>query len=78
VETDAAWIKTGQGATLEDAVEEAVEEMTGFLQARFSLDRTDAFLLVSAIGDVRIGQCARIDGCDMTVYLVVPKSLERF
>ena len=62
---------------LEDAVEMAVEELTRLLMARFGLSRTEAFLLVSARGDVRIGQCARIGGLDATAYAVFPKSVER-
>jgi amidase len=77
IETAEAWITTGSGPTLEDAVEMAVEELTGLLIARFGLSRTDAFLLVSARGDVHIGQCARIPGLDATAYAVFPKSAER-
>jgi amidase len=77
IETAAEWITTGSGATLEDAVEMAVEELTGLLMARFGLSRTEAFLLISARGDVRIGQCARIPGLDATAYAVFPKGAER-
>ena len=76
IETADAWISTGSGPTLENAVEMAVESMTHLLVDRLSLDRTAAFLLVSASGDVRIGQCARIPGLDATAYLVFPKSVE--
>src|SRR5215218_3698982 len=68
IETPDAWIATGQGVTLDDAVGEAVEGLTRTLMDRFELDRTEAFLLVSARGDVRIGQCARIKGCDATAF----------
>jgi amidase len=77
IETDDAWITTGSGPMLEDAVEMAVEEMTRLLMERFTLSRTEAFLLVSARGDVRIGQCARIRGLDATAYAVVPKAVVR-
>src|SRR5918994_7260779 len=77
IETAEAWITTGSGPTLEDAVEMAVEELTGLLIARFGLSRTEAFLLVSAQGDVHIGQCARIPGLDATAYAVFPKVVER-
>ena len=75
IETADAWVTTGQGPTLEAAVEQAVEELTALLMDRFALNRTEAFLLVSARGDVRIGQCARIAGCDATAYAEFPKSL---
>lgn len=77
LETADAWIATGQGPTLDDAVGEAVEGLTRLLMDRFDLDRTEAFLLVSARGDVRIGQCARIKGCDATAFAVFPKGVER-
>ena len=72
IETASDWITTGSGPTLEDAVEMAVEELAHLLMTRFGLSRTEAFLLVSARGDVRIGQCARIPGLDATAYAVFP------
>jgi amidase len=76
IETADAWVTTGSGPSLEDAVEQAVEELTRLLMARLGLERTAAFLLVSARGDVRIGQCARIPGLDATVYAIFPKGVE--
>ncbi|HEY7033198.1 MAG TPA: acetamidase/formamidase family protein [Thermomicrobiales bacterium] len=77
IQTPDAWIATGQGPTLDDAVGEAVEGLTQLLMHRFDLDRTAAFLLVSARGDVRVGQCARIKGCDATACAVFPKGVAR-
>jgi amidase len=77
IETAEQWITTGSGPTLENAVEMAVEELTELLMARLGLSRTEAFLLISARGDVRIGQCARIPGLDATAYAVFPKGAER-
>jgi amidase len=77
VETANDWVTTGSGPTLEDAVEQAVDELVRLLAERLGLSRTDAFLLVSARGDVRIGQCARIRGLDATAYAMFPKSVER-
>lgn len=77
METATDWIATGQGATLEIAVEEAVGNLADILKEKLDLTRSEAFLLVSARGDVRIGQAARIPGCDATVYAVFPKSAER-
>lgn len=77
IENNESWIATGQGPTLEEAVHEAVDGLTTIVQRNLDLSRTDAFLLVSARGDVRIGQSARIPGCDSTVYAVFPKAVER-
>jgi amidase len=76
IETADAWVTTGSGPSLEDAVEQAVEELTRLLMARLGFDRTTAFLLISARGDVRIGQCARIPGLDATAYAVFPNGVE--
>ena len=73
IESGDNWISSGQGATLEAAVEMAVEELCGLLTIRLGLNRTDAFLLISARGDVRIGQCARIPGLDATAYVSFPR-----
>jgi amidase len=77
IETDEAWIATGQGETLDDAVRDAVEEMIQILIKQLRVDRTDAYLLISARGDVRIGQSARIKGCDETAYVVFGKDITR-
>src|SRR5215207_7864033 len=77
IETAEAWITTGSGSALEDAVEMAVDELARLLMTRFGVSRTEAFLLVSARGDVRIGQCARIRGLDATAYAVFPKVVGR-
>jgi len=77
IETPEAWATTGQAESLDDAVKDAVEGMTALLMERYGLDKTEAFLLVSARGDVRIGQCARIAGCDATAYVLFPKDVER-
>ena len=77
IETAEAWITTGSGTTLDDAVAVAVGELCRLLMARFGLSRTEAFLLVSARGDVRVGQCARIPGLEATAYAAFPKAVER-
>ncbi len=77
IETADDLITTGSGPSLEDAVEMAVDELTRLLMGRLGLSRTEAFLLVSARGDVRIGQCARIKGLDATAYAMFPKAVNR-
>ena len=73
IESGDNWISSGQGPTLEIAVEMAVEELCGMLTTRLGLNRTEAFLLISARGDVRVGQCARIPGLDATAYVSFPR-----
>ncbi len=47
-------------------------EMCTFLHQRLGLSRTDAFMLISACGDVRIGQAANCP-LDTTVRVLMPK-----
>lgn len=77
IETPEHWVATGNGPTLDAAVEVAVEELTRLAMRLFGLSRTEAFMLVSACGDVRIGQCARIPGLDATAYALLPKAVRR-
>jgi amidase len=71
-ETPDAWFTFGTAPDLEEAVRIAVAEMAGFLEARLGISRPEAFLLVTARGDVRIGQSARC-GLDQTVRVLFPK-----
>ncbi len=73
IETADAWVTTGHAPTLEAAVEIAVEELCAILMANLRVTRTEAFLLISARGDIRIGQCARIPGLDATAYALFPR-----
>jgi amidase len=73
IETKDAWISSGHGHSLEMAIEIAVEELCAILMAKLELTRTESFLLISARGDIRIGQCARIPGLDATAYAMFPK-----
>ena len=77
IETNEHWVSTGSGPTLEAAVAVAVEELCRLLVDRLALSRTEAFLLISARGDVRIGQAARIPGLDATAYALFPREVER-
>jgi amidase len=75
-ETPEAWITCGVADDLEVAVRLAVAEMATFLQARLNVSRPEAFLLVTARGDVRIGQSARC-GIEQTVRVLFPKIAAR-
>ncbi|MDP8922681.1 MAG: acetamidase/formamidase family protein [Chloroflexota bacterium] len=71
-ETADAWMTWGAAPDLEEAVRQAVAHMASFLQARLGVTRAEAFLLVTARGDVRIGQSARC-GIDQTARVLFPK-----
>ena len=72
IETRDAWVTTGHAPELEDAVKLAVEDMVRMLELRLGISRDEAFMLFSAAGDARIGQCARL-GIDMTAYAAFPR-----
>jgi amidase len=67
-----SWITYGNAPDLEEAVRIAVAEMATFLTERLRIDREEAFLLLTARGDVRIGQAARC-GIDATAYVLFPQ-----
>lgn len=71
-ETAEDWITYGIAENLDDAVRLACSEMSTFLTSRLNVSREEAFLLLTARADVRIGQSARC-GLDATVRVLFPK-----
>jgi amidase len=72
IETDDEVVTTGHGPGVQDAINQAVDRLVRLLGERHGLSRTDAFMLVSARGDVHVGQCC--GGLDATAYASFPKS----
>ncbi|MHB1006815.1 MAG: acetamidase/formamidase family protein [Chloroflexota bacterium] len=56
METAEDWITTGYGEPLEAAIKMAVRDMVEMLVERLGVNKEDAYMLVSARGDVRLGQ----------------------
>lgn len=73
IETDASWITTGDAPKLADAITIACEEMANLLQQKLSVSFDDAYLLMSAIGDVRISQSCQPNQFPSTIRVVFPK-----
>jgi amidase len=73
IETADSWIATGDAPKLVDAITIACEEMAKFLQRKLSVSFEEAYLLMSAIGDVRIGQSCDPDRFPATIRVVFPK-----
>ena len=71
LETETDWMTTATGPTLEAAIKVAVRDMVALLAERLGVSREDAYLLVSATGDVRIGQAC--GGLPPTVRVKFPK-----
>lgn len=72
IEVDGLIAATASAPALTDAVSLATEGLVTLLMERHGVSRTDAFLLVSAYGDVRIGQACAPGGIDATVYACFP------
>lgn len=73
IETDASWITTGDAPKLADAITIACEEMANLLQRKLSVSFDDAYMLMSAIGDVRISQSCQPNQFPSTIRVVFPK-----
>lgn len=75
IETADAWITTGDAPNLADAITIACEEMASLLQQKLGVSFDDAYLLMSAIGDVRIGQSCQPNRFPSTIRVVFPNSV---
>ena len=71
-ETDESWITYGHGETLEIATRESVADMSALLSRELHVPYHEGFMLISAYGDVRIGQAANC-GLDVTSWVEFPK-----
>ncbi|HEV8637584.1 MAG TPA: acetamidase/formamidase family protein [Chloroflexota bacterium] len=71
IESDDEVITTGHGPNVQDAINQAVDRLVRLLGERHGLSRTDAFMVISARGDVHVGQCC--GGLDATAYASFPK-----
>ena len=72
LEVDGLVVTTGTAATLAEAVSIATGDLVAQLVERLGVTRTEAFMLISAYGDVRIGQACDPGGLDATVYACFP------
>jgi acetamidase/formamidase len=72
IETAEAWMVCANAPELPEAIRQATSDMTTFLAGRLRIDREEAFMLIAARGDIKVGQAANL-GMDATVRLSVPK-----
>ena len=73
IELPDAWITTGDGPGIGDAIRVAADEMAGFLMRRLELSAEDAYMLLSIRADMRVGQCAEPAMIAATARVVMPK-----
>ena len=74
IETAEAWCACANAPGLQEAVRLATLRMTGLLASRLDMSREQAFILLGAAGDARIGQAAALD-IDATAYVKVSKDI---
>jgi amidase len=71
LETASHWITTASAPTIEAAIKTGARDMVDFLTEKLGVNREDAYMLISARGDVRIGQSC--GGVDATIRVLYPK-----
>ena len=76
IETPGEWCACAHASTLSEAVRGATRYMTDLLSAQLGLSREEAFVLIGATGDARLGQAAEL-GVDMTAYVCISKEILR-
>ncbi len=64
---------TGSAPMVSDALNIAVDGLVTLLMERHPVSRTEAFMLVTAYGDVRLGQACGPGTIDATVYACFPE-----
>jgi len=77
LETGDSWATCSNSRTLEEAISIAAEDMIDKIVEMTKMSRKDAFTMIGAYGDAKIGQASisKVRDVDVTVYLVFPKIL---
>ncbi|HJN19185.1 MAG TPA: acetamidase/formamidase family protein [Armatimonadota bacterium] len=74
IETPDAWCACANAPILEEAIRQATSDMTTLIAKALAMNREEAFILIGAAGDARIGQAASL-GMDCTAYLRMTKEI---
>ena len=77
IEADGLIAATGSAPVIADALNIAVDGLVTLIMERHPVNRTEAFMLVTAYGDVRLGQACGPGTIDATVYACFPVNDER-
>jgi amidase len=72
IEADGLVVATGSAPVIADALNIAVDGLVTLIMERHPVSRTEAFMLVTAYGDVRLGQACGPGTIDATVYACFP------
>lgn len=71
IETADEVVAVGSAPLVQEAIALAVDRLARLLGERHGVSRTDAFMVISARGDVHVGQCC--GGLDATAYASFPR-----
>jgi amidase len=71
IETEDEIVAVGSAPLVHEAIALAVGRLAQLMGERHGLSKTDAFMVISARGDVKVGQCC--GGLDATAYAAFPK-----
>lgn len=73
IELPDAWVTTGDGPGIAEAVRVAAEEMARFLMRRLGVSADEAYMLLSIRGDARVSQCAEPTMLAATARMIMPR-----
>lgn len=73
IELPDAWITTGDGPGIAEALRVAAEEMARFLMVRLGISADEAYMLLSIRGDARVSQCAEPTMVAATARMIMPR-----
>jgi len=73
IEFDDTWITCANAPTVEEGIRIATRDMVELLVEKLEVSREEAFMLISATGDLRLGEAPRLPGLDVSVRAVMPK-----
>ena len=74
IEMPDSWCTCANAPGLEAAIRQATSDMTTLIATALDMSREEAFILIGAAGDARIGQAASLD-MDCTAYLRMTKEI---
>lgn len=74
IESRDSWWTCANAGTIEGAVRQATSDMVVMMSKALRITREEAFILVGAAGDARLGQAAGLE-VDVTAALAMPKEI---
>lgn len=73
LECEGRWVTVATAPDLQACVDQAAADMAALLVRELGVTPTEAVLLISAAGDVHVGQAASLPGVNPTAYIAFPQ-----